>query len=32
LNHAPPDKMSLAEVKALHAQARDLNLAIVAGE
>ena len=32
LNHAPPDKMSLAEVKALHAQARELNLAIVAGE
>jgi hypothetical protein len=32
LNHAPPDKMSLAEVKALHAQARELNLAIAAGE
>ena len=32
LNHAPPDKMSLAEVKALHAQARELNLAIVAGQ
>jgi hypothetical protein len=32
LNHAPPDKMSLSEVKALHAQARELNLAIVAGE
>lgn len=32
LNHAPPDKMSLAEVKALHARARELNLAIVAGE
>lgn len=32
LNHAPPDKMSLLEVKALHAQARELNLAIVAGE
>jgi hypothetical protein len=30
LNHAPPDKMSLSEVKALHAQARELNLAIVA--
>jgi hypothetical protein len=32
LNHAPPDKMSLSEVRALHAQARELNLAIVAGE
>ena len=32
LNHAPPDKMSLAEVKALHAQARELNLAVVSGE
>ena len=32
LNHAPPDTMSLAEVKALHAQARELNLAIIAGE
>jgi hypothetical protein len=32
LNHAPPDTMSLSEVKALHAQARELNLAIVAGE
>jgi len=32
LNHAPPDKMSLSEVKALHAQARELNLAIAAGE
>jgi hypothetical protein len=32
LNHAPPDKMSLAEVKALHAQARELNLAIAAAE
>jgi hypothetical protein len=32
LNHAPPDKMSLSEVKALHAQARELNLTIVAGE
>ena len=32
LNHAPPDKMSLSEVKALHAKARELNLAIVAGE
>jgi hypothetical protein len=32
LNHAPPDKMSLAEVKTLHAQARELNLAIVAGQ
>ncbi len=32
LNHAPPDKMSLAEVKALHAQARELNQAIAAAE
>jgi hypothetical protein len=32
LNHAPPDKMSLIEVKELHAKARELNLAIVAGE
>jgi hypothetical protein len=32
LNRAPPDKMSLSEIKALHAQARELNLAIVAGE
>ncbi len=32
LNHAPPDAMSLADVKTLHAQARELNLAIVAGE
>jgi hypothetical protein len=32
LNHAPPDKISLAEVKALHAQAKELNLAIVAGQ
>lgn len=32
LNHAPPDNMSLAEVKALHTQARELNLAIAAGE
>jgi hypothetical protein len=32
LNHAPPDKMSLSEVKALHAKARELNLAILAGE
>jgi len=32
LNHAPPDKMSLSEVKALHAKARELNLAMVAGE
>ena len=32
LNHAPPDTMSLEEVKALHAQARELNLAIIAGE
>jgi hypothetical protein len=32
LNHAPPDKMSLAEVKALHTQARELNLAIISGE
>lgn len=28
LNHAPPDKMSLEEVKALHAKARELNQAI----
>lgn len=32
LNHAPPDKMSLSEVKALHAKARELNLVILAGE
>jgi hypothetical protein len=32
LNHAPPDQMSLSEVKALHAQARELNLAIAASE
>lgn len=32
LNHAPPDKMSLSEVQALHAQARELNLAIISGE
>ena len=32
LNHASPDKMSLSEVKVLHSQARELNLAIVAGE
>ncbi|HWM25900.1 MAG TPA: hypothetical protein VNP98_13855 [Chthoniobacterales bacterium] len=32
LNQAPPDKMSLSEVKALHAKARELNLVIVAGE
>jgi hypothetical protein len=32
LNHAPPDKMSLDEVKTLHAQAKELNLAIVAGQ
>jgi hypothetical protein len=32
LNHAPADTMSLSEVKALHAQARELNLAIIAGE
>jgi len=32
LNHTPPDKMSLSDVTALHAQARELNLAIVAGE
>jgi hypothetical protein len=32
LNHAPPDNMSLAEVKALHEQARELNLAIAASE
>ena len=28
LNHAPPDHMSLAEVKALHLKAQELNLAI----
>ena len=28
LNHAPPDNMSLDEVKALHAQALELNRAI----
>jgi hypothetical protein len=32
LNRAPPDKISLSDVKELHAQARELNLAIVAGE
>ena len=32
LNHAPPDHMSLAEVKALHAKARELNLAIAGAE
>ena len=32
LNNAPPDTMSLAQVKSLHAQARELNLAIVASE
>jgi hypothetical protein len=32
LNHAPPDSMSLAEVTALHTQARELNLAIISGE
>lgn len=32
LNHAPPDKMSLSEVKALHTQARELNLVIAGGE
>jgi len=32
LNQAPPEKMSLTDVKALHAKARELNLAIVAGE
>jgi hypothetical protein len=32
LNHAPPDKMSLDEVKTLHAQAKELNLAIIAGQ
>lgn len=32
LNHAPPDKMSLAEVKALHHQARELNRAIAAAD
>ena len=32
LNHAPPDKMSLSEVKALHAKARELNLIVLAGE
>ena len=32
LNQAPPDTMSLEEVKALHAKAREVNLAIIAGE
>ena len=32
LNHAPPDTMSLSEVKALHAQAHELNVTIAAGE
>jgi hypothetical protein len=32
LNHAPPDHMSLEEVKALHAKARELNLAIAGAE
>ena len=32
LNHAPPDKMSLDEVKTLHAKAKELNLAISAGQ
>jgi len=31
LNNAPPDSLSLADVKTLHVQARELNLAIVAG-
>ena len=31
LNHAP-DKLSLADVKTLHAQARELNLAIAAAD
>jgi hypothetical protein len=31
LNNAPPDSLSLADVKTLHTQARELNLAIVAG-
>lgn len=31
LNNAPPDSLSLADVKTLHIQARELNLAIVAG-
>ena len=32
LNHAPPDNMSLVEVKALHAQALELNRAIASTE
>jgi hypothetical protein len=32
LNHAPPDKMSLSEVQALHTHAQELNWAIIAGE
>lgn len=32
LNRALPDEMSLQEVKSLHAQARELSLAIIAGE
>ncbi|HEY2614191.1 MAG TPA: hypothetical protein VGI42_00645 [Chthoniobacterales bacterium] len=32
LNHAPPDHITLAEVKTLHTQAQELNAAIVAGK
>jgi len=32
LNHAPPDRMSLSEVKALHSKAHELNVIILAGE
>ena len=32
LNHAPPDNMSAAEVKTLHAQAQELNRAISAAD
>lgn len=32
LDKAPPDDMSAAEVKALHAEARDLNLALAQGQ
>jgi hypothetical protein len=32
LNHAPPDKMSLLEVKALRSKAHELNLIILTGE
>lgn len=32
LNQAPPDTMSISEVKALLSQAKELNLAIISGE